>query len=949
MYLEELIIEGFKSYATRTVISPWDPQFNAITGLNGSGKSNILDALCFVLGLDNLRQVRAVNLADLVYKRGQAGITRASVTAVFNNEDEAASPIGYVEQDKITVTRQIVCGTNKQRFFINGHSVPQKSVDSLFQSVQLNVNHPHFLIMQGQITKVLNMKPAEILAMVEESAGTRMFEDRRQKAHQTLEKKDGKVQEIGGLLREMIEPKLDTLRVQRSDFVEYKRAEADLERLRKLILANDFWNAARTTRHESRILQEGQEEVSELTQKISGWKREAQDLEEEINTIIRKRQKDKNLEQRLKALEQQVVEAEKTQVRQQSRLEIVSQSLKEKAVELKEAKKDLTRIQSGKKVDAKVDTKAFDACRARYEGLKEAVQQDEALLQGLTTGISVQGAAGNYEQLLNEKQQQLSHLQVTLQTGQQRLADLHAEIKSKQPQVNKAKKNVERTYQEWQVVESEIASLVQQLENSEDVEVGDLEKRHQKLKSKLSELNGKSASLRSQVGHLTKFEYSEPYGGFDHSKVKGIVADLITLKDAQCSTAIEVAAGGRLFNVVVADDATGKDILEKGKLSRRVTIIPLNKISSRPIPTDKQRLAAEMTDGNAQVALSLVGSPRELSAAMEYVFGGTFVCKDKASAERVAFDKALGVRAVTLDGDVYEPSGTLTGGSAPANAGLLDRLFAYKALQSDIRSIETELSDVEKALLGAKTTKNEVEKARKTVEMKKHQLSSQRDAFAKSSGGLLITSFEATEKELQELSCILPQLQERIKDLESQVAKIEKDSNEFGKDRNGKIKELRLRLENNQAQLAKAEMEYNVMQRNVNSAQVEKEHFSNTLKNMQNSINDLEKELDELKKEGEELESGLESNTAASLRTEYERERIQFAQNDSQVKQLEARKSVLSENVDKAQLAITQSQQQLEKSQTNLSKAEEALKALGQKYPWLKDQQRYKAIVFNVF
>jgi chromosome segregation ATPase len=85
MYLEELIIEGFKSYATRMAISSWDPQFNAITGLNGSGKSNILDALCFVLGLTNLRQVRAANLADLVYKRGQAGITKASVTAVFNN------------------------------------------------------------------------------------------------------------------------------------------------------------------------------------------------------------------------------------------------------------------------------------------------------------------------------------------------------------------------------------------------------------------------------------------------------------------------------------------------------------------------------------------------------------------------------------------------------------------------------------------------------------------------------------------------------------------------------------------------------------------------------------------------------------------------------------------------------------------------------------------------
>lgn len=107
MFIEELILDGFKSYATRTTISGWDSAFNAITGLNGSGKSNILDAICFVLGINNLSQVRAQNLQDLVYKRGQAGITKASVTVVFNNEDKTQSPVGFEKYPKITVTRQV--------------------------------------------------------------------------------------------------------------------------------------------------------------------------------------------------------------------------------------------------------------------------------------------------------------------------------------------------------------------------------------------------------------------------------------------------------------------------------------------------------------------------------------------------------------------------------------------------------------------------------------------------------------------------------------------------------------------------------------------------------------------------------------------------------------------------------------------------------------------------
>ena len=107
MYVKEICLEGFKSYAMRMVVPNFDQFFNAITGLNGSGKSNILDSICFVMGITNMQQVMASNLQELVYKKGQAGVTKATVSIVFDNSNRSRSPISYEDCSEITVTRQV--------------------------------------------------------------------------------------------------------------------------------------------------------------------------------------------------------------------------------------------------------------------------------------------------------------------------------------------------------------------------------------------------------------------------------------------------------------------------------------------------------------------------------------------------------------------------------------------------------------------------------------------------------------------------------------------------------------------------------------------------------------------------------------------------------------------------------------------------------------------------
>lgn len=252
----------------------FDPHFNAITGLNGSGKSNILDAICFVLGITNLSQVRAGNLSELVYKQGQAGVNKASVTVIFNNEDESSSPVGYEQCHEVTVTRQVLLG-GKSKYLINGRNSPAGQVQNLFHSVQLNVNNPHFLIMQGRITKVLNMKPNEILGMVEEAAGTRMYETKRVAAIKTIEKKQAKVDELNSVLSEEITPTLERLRGEKQNYLKWSKNNADIERIERFVIASNFLKA-------QQALENNKEGSSEMEEQVAALEAEAGEYEEQI-------------------------------------------------------------------------------------------------------------------------------------------------------------------------------------------------------------------------------------------------------------------------------------------------------------------------------------------------------------------------------------------------------------------------------------------------------------------------------------------------------------------------------------------------------------------------------------------------------------------------------------------------------------------------------------------
>ncbi|KAI0478886.1 hypothetical protein GGR56DRAFT_348389 [Xylariaceae sp. FL0804] len=656
MRVTEVIIDGFKSYAVRTVISGWDESFNSITGLNGSGKSNILDSICFVLGITNMTTVRAQNLQDLIYKRGQAGVTKASVTIVFDNKDKAKSPIGFEEYATISVTRQIVLG-GTSKYLINGHRAQQQTVQNLFQSVQLNINNPNFLIMQGRITKVLNMKSVEILAMIEEAAGTRMFEDRRDKALKTMGKKEMKLQEITELLREEIEPKLEKLRTEKRAFLDFQQTQNDLERLTRVVVAHDYVKYQERLAQSATDLDNKKQRQQDLGDSAARLKSEISHLEEDVKRVKAERDKELKKGGKAQALEDSV----KKHSHELVRLATVMDLKKSSKSEEEERKAAVERNVAELEASLKEKTEAYEKTKAKYDSAKEEneaqnqeAESKEELLQTLQTGVaSKEGQESGYQGQLTDARNRVAAAATEQEQAKLKITHLEKRVKEEEPRAKKAKeqnagllKDLEGLKAQSQKLEAHLGKL-----GFEPGQEEELYKKESSLQQSIRGLRQEADALKRKVANID-FNYADPTPNFDRSKVKGLVAQLFTLdkEHTRAGTALEICAGGRLYNVVVDNEVTGTQLLKGGKLRKRVTIIPLSKISSFKASAQTIATAQKIAPGKVDLALTLVGYDDEVSAAMEYVFGNTLVCQDAETAKKVTFDPNVRMRSITLEG-----------------------------------------------------------------------------------------------------------------------------------------------------------------------------------------------------------------------------------------------------------------------------------------------------------
>ncbi|KAG2388143.1 hypothetical protein C9374_000993 [Naegleria lovaniensis] len=946
MHIKEIHIDGFKSYATRTVLNGFDKSFNAITGLNGSGKSNILDAICFVLGISNLGQVRVNNLQELIYKQGQADVTKASVSVVFDNSDKDTSPVGYEDQSTITVYRQIMIG-GKNKYMINGRNAQLSRVQNLFHSVQLNVNNPHFLIMQGRITKVLNMKPIEILGMIEEAAGTRMFEVKKGQAQKTIQKKDQKLEEIAKLLSEEIEPKLEKLNADKTKYMKYNEILNEYQNMERYCIAFEYYTAECQLKNLKNEEDSLRKKISELESKHNEFQKKESETQKKIENLKKQRQSD--MKDEVKELENKVAKLNKELIHKKSELEHKKEEYEREKAQLDSLQKQIMDEENNK---LELEKKCHNAV-VRSEELKQKIQdltnkidnmkrQKEAVSAGVAVNISDGNGKTITEQVL-ECKQTITSLKSSLKQSEMRLSHLKTTLNEKKIQLSKQSAEETSLKQQLEEIEKVVNTQAKQLEqlNFNESKYIETEKQIEMLEADIVDRTNKINQKKMSLEQIFLDYNKENVSG----NVMGVVANLFRIKDKQNTCALEVAAGPRLGQLVVDTEKTGKEVIEKGNISRRVTVIPLNNITYGK-RFENQELLKQVHNNNASLALDLINYESKVENAMKYCFGSTLVATDMETAKKVAFDKTIYARTVTIDGDVFDPSGTLTGGSRHFNpeTSILSKLEALKLIEDERDSIIKKVEGLKSQL--NKKLKDKYYALKNELRLKKHEQS-------------------LAQKRVEQSSYF--QTKKQVEEMEQEIVKINENMKQFNIDIQNKQKEL-VDLEKQQELFSKASDEEAVkkqklemIDKNIEKAKKELQTAKTELKEADSDklslqLQQMSEDIKEMKTQYESKRTEIESNlekTFTKLQKDvdnaseaYESEstnlkacRLEFSKSDEEISKLNELKDKYAKNASDILLEVKSVEHTLSNSGKNSGKLATLLNALKSENKWIKNEK----------
>ena len=905
MYLKSIEIHGFKSFANKIKFD-FHNGITGIVGPNGSGKSNVADAVRWVLGEQRIKQLRGGSMQDVIFSgtelRKPLGYAYVAIT--LDNSDHSLA----IDYDEVTVSRRLY-RSGESEYMINGSSCRLKDVNELFMDTGIG-KEGYSIIGQGQIDQILSSKPEDRRNLFDEAAGIVKFKTRKETAIKKLEEEKINLTRLSDILSEL-EKQVGPLEKQSEVAKEFLRLRERLKTLdvnmflvenklqkQQLEEAENNYNVATESLEEAKgSYEKTKEEYENIQKQLEEIDKEIDEARAKITDSSVKREKLEGqigiLNEKIKSATDNDVHFKKREKDEREKLE-VRYAERDKYLEEKEK---IDKEAEGLLSDRESARKELEATLSQIENINNEIEECKStIINTINTRSNIKSKLSSLDTMkeqVNIRKAELTGKLVRARSDESRqeetLKKLRDEFDSITAEISEMNKKQKET-------EKEVLSIRETM-TIKDTELRKTQELYQQEKSRLEALANLTERYEGYGGSVKKvMERKE-----DTKGIIGVVADIIKT-EPKYETAIEVALGGNIQNIVTDNEETAKEMIAYLKQSKagRATFLPLTSLDNPPELKAKEALEEPGVLGMADELVKTDPKYKKVAKAML----GRIVAVDNVdNAVKIARKYKYTVRMVTLEGELLVPGGAISGGAFKNNSNLLGRRREMEDLEANVKKYKQKVEDTQAEIDGLKSKRNELRSlaeelrtelqgkfiaqntARINVENEEKKQEEQKGSYSD-----LKTENAEIESKLSEIAAEKEQALLQLKESEE----LEKQCSEKVQTFQGQLEALHQDEEVKNEKVAKWDIEYekfvqkqDFQKQNLDRINADIESEEDALEEIIDTIKKNDESLAQSKKDIEEIRLTIEASTDVQTDATKELEEKKEAKNALSVSQKE--------------------------------------------------------------
>ncbi|MGG3466640.1 chromosome segregation protein SMC [Neobacillus pocheonensis] len=723
MFLKRLDIIGFKSFADRIGVD-FVPGVTAVVGPNGSGKSNITDAIRWVLGEQSAKSLRGSKMEDIIFAGSDTrkAVNFAEVTLTLDNQKQGLS----IDYNEVSVTRRVTRSGDSD-YFINKQSCRLKDIIDLFMDSGLG-REAFSIISQGKVEEILNSKAEDRRTIFEEAAGVLKYKNRKKKAEVKLTETQDNINRVNDILHEL-ESQVEPLKIQASMAKDFLEKKGELEKFEVALTVYEIEDMHQKWGNLSKQLEEHQQEELKLSSELQVKEAKIVETRDQITAL------DESISDLQNVLLRASEELEKLEGRKEvlkERKKNATQNKGQLETNIRELTSRISQLQQNR--DSQVE--AVELLGKQVKSLQSQLKEKQEKLQLFSENIDekIESLKSEYIELLNDQagaKNELKYIDQQLEQQERKSSRLDAEnekfLQERQLAQNK-KTDIQSSLDELQTkLADQVVAFREQQRKLETVK-----NNYQKQEKTLYQAYQLLQQAKSKKDMLEEME--EDFSGFFQgvkevlkargkklNGIEGAVAELVSVPK-EYELALETALGGALQHIVVDNEQNARAAIQflKQNSYGRATFLPQSVVKGRPL-SSAQLASIQNHPSLVGTAVSLVQFEQKYAEIFNNLLGNVVITKDLKGANELAKVLQYRVRLVTLDGDIVNPGGSMTGGAVKQKTtSLLTRKGELDELKTKLIIMEEKTASLEQLVKSLKeevqTVESELEEIRKNGE-----------------------------------------------------------------------------------------------------------------------------------------------------------------------------------------------------------------------------------------